>query len=1118
MRFVRATTIVCWGILFPLVVHAAQREQPAANDESPPAAAEFPPRPNPAVPTPSTDADRFTDYEILIGPDGKPVRVRSDALLEKWLQSLDADSQPAGPVVPPFEVSSVALTGTAQDDNVALTATIQVQINRKDEFVLVPLALKEATLTGVEYKGEGQAIFDGHSRETGYRWWLKGSGSHELVLKMLLPIQRLVGTRRIQLTTPKSALSSLKLDVAHHEVRVVPLDGAIAVARKIDDQRSQIDVWGFGERIDLRWLPLPAPTRDEAVLQADTAIRAQISAQSVVIDAVQKISAVQGSFEEVTVQMPEGFRVSSVTGPEYSSHRDDPNRRNHVIVQFTEKTSGPVTLNWTLASETPANEVTLAGFNVLGAKQQAGEILVEVAEGLAVSSRQADAVLRKNVGNARSGERVVTAYRFLRQPFQLVLDVNEIEPSFSVQPEMLVRLSSDRAELRAQLKFDVFANLGVVREVELYWPGFDAEGWTFDASEVPPLVDRGTGIIRFRLARPMSGQFELSIQASRPIISDAEPFELTLPTARATRSLPATVSILQTENIESHIEPLSGTEILATATSELPLPQLPDEWNKLSRVNFQIPSSNPQFAVILTKHDRSVSVAANTVIDVQPDRLAITQELSYDVQYGRLSEVRVRVPESIAGQNVTFELGSGTASNLAGNVALTPLQLTSTGAMREFRLPLSEPLIGRFNIVARFATSLQSNSVDVRDVAVPLIQPAEGELTSVRVRFVGVERLEAAIGDDSWKRELAADGVDEWMYSGSRRQIPLRLLAPADAIGQTFTVSNAVIRTDIDANGVASAWAYYRFENTPPFVDITIPRQTAIDSIWLDGVDLKTTSAKRLESIEGGFRVRLEGVPAADAHLLSVQYHSRNSDPWSWTGTQDCVAPELQPDVWVKETVWQVAVPLEQHLFDVPQGFVPLFRWQRNTVFWSRVSTVTDPALRNMLTTTSDPPGWKTNPDANVYRFRRFGPAETLAFRFMSLPAIVLCGAGLAWVAGVVLLRVPATRHVLTALTMLLALTIVSLWFSEPVKLLLQPGLLGFTLAVIAVYIDDQLKRRRKTTLMSLSSASDFIASPTISSVDRPATISLPSAEGSSIRGRHIAPAEPISSESGSRL
>ena len=111
-----------------------------------------------------------------------------------------------------------------------------------------------------------------------------------------------------------------------------------------------------------------------------------------------------------------------------------------------------------------------------------------------------------------------------------------------------------------------------------------------------------------------------------------------------------------------------------------------------------------------------------------------------------------------------------------------------------------------------------------------------------------------------------------------------------------------------------------------------------------------------------------------------------------------------------------------------------------------------------------------------MYPLSCFGPPQPLVFWTMSRSSVVGCGAGLALLLGFVLIRLPVTRHVLTFLVVGFLMSLTALWFSEPVKVLLQPAILGAAMAVIAAIIDRVGRREPQTPLVTLTSPSDFYA------------------------------------------
>ena len=95
----------------------------------------------------------------------------------------------------------------------------------------------------------------------------------------------------------------------------------------------------------------------------------------------------------------------------------------------------------------------------------------------------------------------------------------------------------------------------------------------------------------------------------------------------------------------------------------------------------------------------------------------------------------------------------------------------------------------------------------------------------------------------------------------------------------------------------------------------------------------------------------------------------------------------------------------------------------------------------------------------------------------------------------------------LTFLVVGFVMALGSLWFAEPVRVLLQPAILGAAMAVIAAIIDRVGRRDHPTPLVTLSSPSDFYASGSSNIASGGmVNVSAPSAVPQVIR-----PSEPIS-------
>ena len=273
---------------------------------------------------------------------------------------------------------------------------------------------------------------------------------------------------------------------------------------------------------------------------------------AVLLKADQKITALEGSFQEVKVRLPADFKLLDVKGPTYSSHKVDRDDPTKVTVKLTERTARSIDLHWTLESEIPqaGGRVTLEGFDVEHARLQKGEVRIRKTEGYRITKRNEE---EKNISRVDVGGngQFITAYGIYGQPFRLGLDIKQIKPYFTAKPNVILRLAPNQAELEAKYVIDVQTDRGAVQVLELDWPQWKTDGWSIKSIEPSNLfkemeVDSKNPAqpIRIPLAQRKTGRFPVILKATRDVVHGEDPVKFHLPTIKASRRLPTTLTVV----------------------------------------------------------------------------------------------------------------------------------------------------------------------------------------------------------------------------------------------------------------------------------------------------------------------------------------------------------------------------------------------------------------------------------------------------------------------------------------------------------------------------------------------------------------------------------------------
>ena len=1063
------------------------------------------------------------DVFQMLGKDGQILLLphwRTLERFEQWLKSQEAGNSPLAPAA---SVSSVSFEGTAEtnEDSLTLDATLIISVNRDDGDVLVPLGLNEATLLKkIEHAGPGEAEFHKFDPELGYRCWLRGVGQHELKLTLAVRLRPQGTARRLMLRLPETPVSTIKLIVPLPKVSAKGLERGNVKTKSLENGRSEIQAAGPpGSLLDLSWQPVSDVSEVKPELQALTFIAADLRAESFVLEATQQVRSIQGTFDKITVRLPAEFELLDVSGKDVKEFAPIAGSPGRVLVTLTGPMPGPVELKWVLSAKVAADAMRLPaieGFEVedarqpKGARQQKGHVAVIAWEGVNLRKRDGEDrfvdldkldALRDIPGfhPPTSGNGNTTVYRFLKQPFRLVLDVQKIDPYFSAEQSHLVRLTTSRADLETTFNVRVFR--GSLLDLTLPWPGFKTEGWDAVSNDTPEVVEQVSveetpkgPQLRVRLVdRKTRGdrEFEIRFTTRRTIPTDGSAFDLSLPYIADSVQKASNVIVAPGSNLEVEWTPKDEPRARPTTPDEDVLDNLESTRNVMA---WRWEKESPAFAAKAKVQQQSIHTESLSELTLEARNVTAKQRIGYDVAFEPLTQVRLMVPRAISDR-VRFSLrdSSGQLKPLPPPV-FTALEIDQA---RQCRLPLVPPQVGKFEVLAEFDVE---RVADINDepapVNIPVLQSSDEEFSATRVQWKTGEKWTATLDDAAWKPELGTDKTSVWKANGAKNSVPIKIASASDSALQDFTVHRALIRTVV-GEGRSRSQALLELDRDVREITLTLPAEIASQKfqVWWNGVEVKVEPITRVDSTgDTEVRLRQPSVQQTVARAATEtkdkpkttlwwDYVSQQPTNFVWSNRHELVTPKFASTVWIAQTIWQVVLPSDQHLLTTPRDYATQFHWQRSLLLWTRQPNFgydrIERVLQEAAANRSEVAPMSTlaaGDSGSVYPLSCFGPPQPLVFWTMSRSAVVGCGAGLALLLGFVLIRMPATRHVLTFLVVGFLMSLTALWFSEPVKVLLQPAILGAVMAVVAAIIDRVGRREPQTPLVTLTSPSDFYA------------------------------------------
>ena len=100
------------------------------------------------------------------------------------------------------------------------------------------------------------------------------------------------------------------------------------------------------------------------------------------------------------------------------------------------------------------SKLVVDGLDVQGTNLETGDILISSSSDRQLIPLDIDAetVVKKRVDTRTPQSSFSSAYRFLKQPFQLELSIVELEPDYTLRPEMLLVTEGNRVTARYQIE------------------------------------------------------------------------------------------------------------------------------------------------------------------------------------------------------------------------------------------------------------------------------------------------------------------------------------------------------------------------------------------------------------------------------------------------------------------------------------------------------------------------------------------------------------------------------------------------------------------------------------------------------------------------------------------
>jgi len=1054
------------GILCPLLLWCGLAAAQEAGGPSRPDVGGAPSAP-PAGPSSGPIQESQLPVYLSEDEQGEPVLMIGWTLdaFEQLLQE-NMRLRPPGEL-PGDRLQSMSATGTAKRNHADLT--IEFTVAFTDEHpVRLPLRLDQGVICGdVRYDGPGQPLLGFEEEGDGYVCTIRGEPGkqHHLTLEVLAPLARVGGKTRLRLSAPRVAKSELKFKVPGAEAVGEVSGGALLLsASAADDGTTEFEVQGLGGDFELTWWKANSPAAEApALLEAVGSVLAKVDGRSVHTEATLRVQGHGKRFGSFHVRLPEGAELIPGNSTEYAvvpvpSNAENGEGRQLVEIQLpggeAEEVEVSLAAKRSLESLGPAEWFELGGFEVLEATRQWGHLSIAVAGQWHVflsPNRQVQQV--DELPLAAQEENLVASFEYFSQPFSLTARVAPKMTRVSVEPLYQLFVDEDRVRLKATLSYTVRGAEVSALEVEL-------PGWRHDDVEPYELIPVGgtvadaSGRLSIALSQPMNGKFEIAILAEREIEAGSTSLHLPLPRPQADSLRPATVIVSPAENVE--LTP-DAEQTVGLIRQQAGPPIAPSE-RRQAPLYYRGETAEAVFVADMTVHERSVSVQVSSEVRLETAQARVDQKLAYQIEYKRLGELIIEVPARLAESDAMEVFLDG--------LRLSPVDCVDRADSADGSAPvrkrvvLPEPWLGSCELGLRYRIDVGPLRPEASTLCVvPLVMPAEGELSSHRLRVTAEPGVTIEHIAEPWVESEHSVGPAE---RGLQLTAPAR--TSAVTLGLRLEDRDAAVSTVIERAWVQT-WMDRSLRQDRAVFSFTTDRKE-IELVVPAGVDPGAVelvlNGKRVQAEkwhDHSLRIALPEDSNHRVHRLEVGYAfpGKRSGP----GRLSLELPRLGRGAWMRRMYWQLTLPRDEHLVVGPKGLASEFHWGWNGTFWGRMPVWEQADLEAWCGVPSLNPG-PAPAATSRYLFSSLGPVERCEVWTASRSLIVLAASAIALIVGLMLMYVPLTRHPVALLAAAVALMSAALLHPGPTLLALEAASLGLALTLLAGLLQRSVARRRR--------------------------------------------------------
>ncbi len=1034
------------------------------------------------------EQDIYIPYEKLrqvFEKHGRGVFLPYEKFDELWKAAQDKN-RPMAEARPPVGavITEIENEAVVAKDVVQVAAKIKIDL-LTEGWHEVPLRLSDAALVKATIRNEPARILGGAGQD--HRLLIEKKGKQpeqvELILEYARAINRTPGQNSVAFQSPQAPVSRWKVRIPQAGVKVNlhPLIAATEVpsepAKKADDKKVEETVIlafvGSAPTVQIDWTPkAEGATGLTALASVQTEQQVWIQEGITRSRATLVYAISRAELKQIAIEVPSDFKVVNVFDPNVRQWAVEPAGAGATVQTITAQLFEPAKAAQTVVVELEKivgqkkqDVVKVPVIKALNVGRQQGFVVAQVSSGLRAEAARATGVLQVDANELPMTLRSAVwafSYRYAAVPFELEMNVEEVQPRITVDSLVEARLEPEKLTIDLTAIFTIERS-GVFK-LELDVPeGFEVrqvKGRAVNCSAAPgaPTTacaaaevdshhlegDKKSHLV-VNLSRKALGRVALAVQLQR----DLHEANLLTPTGKS-----AAIELPVPQVTKGSIERATGRLIIHAPES---LRVNPAKLDGLRAVSFaealegmtevQTPKPattgthgelRPVLAFTFTQEPIKLSLAAERrkpyvtirqllVGRIEEGVVKYQATFYYNIQYSGVKSIRIDVPADVAAglRNTTQDIREKTIDPPPADLAKEMVAWSFSG---------ESELLGEGQIELAWESKLEKLDVGKSSIVlVPRFVPRNVDRAWGQVVLAKAETLDFQESEDikglrpiDPQHDLmspvagaarAFEFQDEWSLPVTVTRYEL------EEVKRT-SIDKAVARMVLTPAGEISVQAVYHIRTARPRLSLDLPKDAALDA---DPFRLNGQPVTSQKGQGGALFIPLVAANPDEPFVLEVRYTAPRGSALALPAFPDDSAVQkvqLCAFVPATEDLLGTSGPWSEEYFWNWNGY--LGRWvpQNRQSPDSLVQAVCEGNPRALGAAAT----FHTDGSAYVFSTLRPDDKTQLALRTLDHRTLAALIFGFVLLGGVLLIRTPCAYRILAVAGLMVALVLLGVF------------------------------------------------------------------------------------------